>query len=108
MLLHIRKQFNKAGIIYNWMKEYPNSTGLGINAVLLMGEGEIEVAVGDKSTVFLIERAEARAIAKKYNSYYDAYGTKLLVIPWIAFRKIGEQPKPTIKLIEIQKKLFRG
>lgn len=80
-IIHIKEPFYSAGKQYNW----PGKTiGLGIAENKLRGE-YIYVRVGDSPKIWKMETARAKALAKKYHSYFNAQGTPLVILPWELF-----------------------
>jgi len=98
-IIHIREPFYTAGKLYHWDGK---SIGIGVNLRLLSannGNDKLFVRVGDSGKVWQIEKAIALEFIKKYNSYFDARGTKLGVIAWYMFSS-------TEDIEEFQKSLF--
>lgn len=85
--IRINKPFYNAGKQYGWVGP---SAGLGIKASTLDGTGTLFVEVGTKKgVIYSIEKSEARKIAEQYDSFYNAMGTTLAVIPWTSFKAVG-------------------
>lgn len=95
-MLHIKIPFFTAGRMYNWPGK---PIGIGISLAELKGEGILLVRVGNSDKVWQIEKSLAREFIKRFNSYFDARGTKLGIIAWHMFT-----PKDQIK--QMQKTLF--
>ena len=72
-----------AGRMYHWEGD---PTGIGIASMNLLGEGQIQLKIGNEQKIYFVSKSEAREIAKKYNSYYTAGRTSLSVIPKWAFK----------------------
>ena len=104
-MLKIETPFFSAGKQYGWGEEY-NSVGLGIRMNLVMGEGILYLTVGDSEKVYRIDKAKGREIVKKYNSYHDAKGTRLAVIPWDAFETEKQEELLLPEQPEVQMSLF--
>lgn len=103
--LHIREPFWTAGKKYNWEG---NTAGLGIALEYFKGYDLdiLEVTVGEEDTIWCIAKSKARALAKRYNSRYNARGTILYVLPWNEFvRKDAPKLSETKEEIE-QNTLF--
>ena len=81
-VIHIKEPYWTAGRMYN----YPGKpAGLGINLKLLEGEGNLEVRVGNSDKVWMIDKQIAKEFIRKYQSFFEAKGTKLGVIAWHMF-----------------------
>jgi len=85
--LKIRKPFYSAWQKYNWVNEYGQSVGIGINCKLLWQADIIELEYD--GGFYELETKKIDEIAKKYKSYYYLpQGVVLKVIPILAFRPI--------------------
>lgn len=71
-----------AGQKFGWQGE-----GIGIAMYNLLGEGVLELKIGQDKDIYFIDKSEARELARKHNSYYTAGHTPLSVIPKSAFKK---------------------
>ena len=81
-MIHIKEPFYTAGRKYGWVGK---PIGIGINLQELVGDDTIEITVGNSPKVWIISKTKARELIKTYQSYYDARGTRLGVLPWQAF-----------------------
>ena len=83
-MINIKEPFWSAGQKYHW----PGSrTGVGIKAIELDGEGELEITIADKPDVYTISKEKARNLFMNYKSEFITKGTKLAVLPLEEFNK---------------------
>lgn len=82
LTIYIRDFFYTAGKIYQWEG---NSLGVGLNKEevikALVNCEPIKIIVKGKYTK-ITTGERVIATGEKYNSYYNANGTELIVIPW--------------------------
>lgn len=87
-MINIKEPFYTAGKKFGWQGK---SIGLGINLRLLDGDGDLELTVGDSKDIWTINKNKARELVNRYQSYYQARGTRLGVLPWYEFEKVQEK-----------------
>lgn len=98
MTINIREPFYSAGKIYGW----PGKTiGLGIDLLLLEGDGDLEVTVNKNPQIWVIQKSMAREFVRKYKSYFHVKGKELGVIAWEAFLKKEDIRNYQMGLFEI-------
>ena len=95
-MIHIKTPFFTAGRMFNWPGK---PIGIGISLAELKGEGILLVKVGQSDKIWQMEKPLAREFVKRFQSYFDAKGTKLGIIAWHMFTA-----KDQVK--QMQKKLF--
>lgn len=98
--------FRSAGIKYNWVKEGFDIRGIGLAKHVLNGSENIVV----EGTEYSLDRAEAEAFIRRFESFYKAGGTLLGVVSKSLLKPItapnSSMPEKEDKVEDKQGSLF--